>query len=118
MSGFISPKRAVKSRMDSRIFSDFNCGILSLVEEVFCSALIAPGVHINFAAKRKMASTICSGVVISFLPLFRLYFNERIYEYGDKVKVEQNSMQKLKFLELNSGKVFKTITKPQYTTRK
>ena len=58
MSGFISPKRAVKSRMDSRIFSDFNCGILSLVEEVFCSALIAPGVHINFAAKRKIGSII------------------------------------------------------------
>lgn len=28
------------------------------------------------------------------------------------------SMQKLKILELNSGKVFKTITKPKYTTRK
>ena len=27
-------------------------------------------------------------------------------------------MQKLKILELNSGKVFKTITKPKYTTRK
>ena len=53
MSGFISPKRAVKSRMDSRIFSDSNCWILRLVEEVFHSALIAPGAHIIFAAKRE-----------------------------------------------------------------
>ena len=27
------------------------------------------------------------GAAISFLPLFWLYFNERIYEYGDKVKL-------------------------------
>jgi len=70
MSGFISQKWAVKSRVDSRIFSDSNSGILCLVEEVFCSALIALGAHITFVAKRKMAEAICSGAAISILPLF------------------------------------------------
>ena len=45
-------RRAVKSRMDSRIFWGSNCGILRLLEEMFCSGLIAPGAPINFAAKR------------------------------------------------------------------
>ena len=49
----ILPKWAVKSRMDSRIFWGYNCGILRLVEEMFCSGLIAPGAPINFAAKRE-----------------------------------------------------------------
>lgn len=43
--------------------------ILRLVEEVFCSALIAPGAHKNFAAKRKMTSAICCGAAISFSSL-------------------------------------------------
>lgn len=51
MSGFISQKWAVKSRVDSRIFWGSNHGILCLVEEVFCSPLITSGAYINFAAK-------------------------------------------------------------------
>ena len=39
--------------MDSRVFWSSNCGVLRLVKEVFCSALIAPGAHMNFAAKRE-----------------------------------------------------------------
>ena len=70
MLGFISPKRAVRSRLDSRIFSGFKCGILRLVEEVFCSALIVPGAHINFAAKRKMAETISMAQPSLFFPHF------------------------------------------------
>ena len=53
MSGVISPKRAVKLRVDSRIFSGSNRGVLSLARVSFCSALITPGAQINFAAKRE-----------------------------------------------------------------
>ena len=51
--GIYFAKRAVKSSMDSRIFSGSNRGILSLVRVSFCSALITPGAQINFAAKRE-----------------------------------------------------------------
>ena len=86
MSGFISPKRAVKLRTDSWIFSGSNRGILSLVRVSFCSALITPGAQINFAAKREKWLSPLSRRSHLFFPLFWLYFNERIYEYGDKVK--------------------------------
>ena len=36
--------------------------------------------------EEKQVGAICHGAAISFLPLFWLYFNERIYEYRDKVK--------------------------------
>ena len=36
---------------------------------------------------KKRQEPFSHGVAISFLPLFKLYFNERIYEYGDKVKL-------------------------------
>ena len=45
------------------------------------------GLLIRFAAKRKMAETIFMAQPSLFLPSFWLYFNERIYEYGDKVKL-------------------------------
>lgn len=52
MSGGISPKWAVKSRMDSRIFWDSNRGILSLVRVIFGRTLHL-GKFISFAAKRE-----------------------------------------------------------------
>ena len=57
--------------MDSRIFWGSNCGILRLVEEVVCSALIAPGAHINFAAKRKNGwNHLAMAQPSLFFPLF------------------------------------------------
>ena len=44
--------------------------ILRLVEEVFCSALIAPGAHINFTAKRKMAQPFAVAQPSLFFPYF------------------------------------------------
>lgn len=86
MSGFISPKWAVKSRMDSRIFW--------VPSKVFCAWSEWPmgtdlclGSLISFCSqKRKWPEPFSHGAAISFLPLFWLYFNERIYEYRDKVK--------------------------------
>ena len=40
--------------------------------------------------EEKLVGAICHGAAISFLPLFWLYFNERIYEYEDKVKLDCN----------------------------
>ena len=43
--------------------------------------------HKFCSQKKKRLAPFSHGAAISFLPLFWLYFNERIYEYGDKVKL-------------------------------
>lgn len=53
MSGFISPKRAVKSRMDSRIISGSNCGDIASGERGILLGLNSTRSIYNFAAKRK-----------------------------------------------------------------
>lgn len=71
MSGFISPKREVKSRMDSRIFSGSNRGNLSLVGMSFCSALITTRSTYKFySQKRKMAEPIEVAQPSLFFPYF------------------------------------------------
>ena len=46
--------------------------------------------HKFCSQKKKWLAPFSHGAAISFLPLFWLYFNERIYEYGDKVKLDCN----------------------------
>ena len=41
----------------------------------------------KFCSQKKNSWGHFHGAAISFLPLIWLYFNERIYEYGDKVKL-------------------------------
>ena len=87
MSGFISPKWAVKLRMDSRIFSDSKWGIWCLIEVAVGDWPLQPDCLQDLQTKEKNGWVHFHGAAISFLPSFWLYFNERIYEYGDKVKV-------------------------------
>jgi len=58
MSGFISPKRAINRGCIHEYFRVPIVGILRLVEEVFCSALIAPGAYIILQPKEKMSGAI------------------------------------------------------------
>lgn len=53
MSGFISPKTGCKIEDGFTDILGANCRILSLVGVSFCLALITPGAHINFTAKRE-----------------------------------------------------------------
>ncbi len=85
---FINGTKLVKTSRLSRL-TCIVCGI-----RCFELNYILLGVRLRCSyfcsQKRKMAESIWSVTAISFLPSFWLYFNERIYEYGDKVKVEHN----------------------------
>jgi len=84
---FINGTKLVKTSRLSRL-TCIVCGI-----RCFELNYILLGVRLRCSyfcsQKRKMAESIWSVTAISFLPSFWLYFNERIYEYGDKVKVQQ-----------------------------
>jgi len=68
MSGFISPKRAVILRLDSRIFSGLLDGILGGLMGVLLS--LCPWALKSFAAKRKMAEPIFKAQPSLFFPQF------------------------------------------------
>ena len=82
MSGFISPKGAVKSRMDLRIFSGLLTVIMHGPEGCFVWPLPS-GCLISVAAKRKMAESIFMAQPSLFFPYFdftliNVYMNTRI----------------------------------------
>jgi len=75
MSGFISPKWAVKLSMDSRIFSESNCGVWCLIglavwDWPFGTDLYNRIVYKICSQKRKMTENIFMAQPSLFFPYF------------------------------------------------